>query len=485
MTPDHSAHSEDAVLARAAVAQPETPAPGIDAPAADAFPRKQPPGLPLLFFTEMWERFSYYGMRALLILYLIDTTTGGFGWTQEKASRFYGWYTALVYLTPILGGWLADKYLGTARSLVIGGIVISLGHFTMAADTHVSFFAGIVLIIIGTGFFKANVSTLVGQLYRDNDPRRDAGFTIYYIGINCGAFFGPLICGWLAANPRYGWPWAFGAAGIGMVLGLVGFTLLRQRYLGDIGMRPMREMGGAAGESAGGPLTKEERDRVLAIFVVVVFVAFFWLAFEQAGSSLNIYAQQKTDRAVGGWLASIVPNGEIPAAWFQSVGPFFILTLAPLFAMAWNRLGTRQPSTPVKMTWGLFLLGLGFVVITIGAKMAGATGLTSPMFLIVLYFLHTCGELLLSPVGLSFTTKVAPVKIAAMMMGVWFLSNFSANLVGGYVAGTVQAVARGEVYTLLGGQADFFLIFVITSFAACALLMVLTPWLKKLIHGRG
>ena len=181
----------------------------------DAFPTKQPRGLPLLFFTEMWERFSYYGMRALLILYLIDTATGGFGWTQEKASRLYGWYTGLVYLTPILGGWLADRYLGTAKSLIIGGIIISLGHFTMAADTHFTFFAGLVLIIIGTGFFKANVSTLVGQLYGDNDPRRDAGFTIYYIGINTGAFFGPLICGWLAANPRFGWSYGFGAAGVG------------------------------------------------------------------------------------------------------------------------------------------------------------------------------------------------------------------------------------------------------------------------------
>lgn len=452
----------------------------------DAPSRKQPPGLPLLFMTEMWERFSYYGMRALLILYLIDTTTGGFGWTQERASRFYGWYTALVYLTPIFGGWLADRYLGTAKSLVIGGIVISLGHFTMAADTHFTFFTGLVLIIIGTGFFKANVSTLVGQLYGENDPRRDSGFTIYYIGINTGAFFGPLVCGWLAANPAYGWRYGFGAAGMGMAIGLICYVLLRKKYLGDIGMVPMSQLhADGHKDAAHEPLTREEKDRVLAICIVVVFVAFFWLAFEQAGSSLNVFAQQKTQRAVGGWLGSLVPNGEIPAAWFQSVGPFFILTLSPLFAMMWTRMGTRQPSTPAKMTVGLFLLGLGFVVICAGASLAGATGLASPMFLIGLYFLHTCGELLLSPVGLSFTTKVAPIKIASTMMGVWFLSNFSANLVGGYVAGTVQKVARGEVFTLLGGQADFFLIFVVTSFAASALLFVLTPWLKKLIHGKG
>jgi POT family proton-dependent oligopeptide transporter len=207
-------------------------------PLPAAFPTKQPRGLPLLFLTEMWERFSYYGMRALLILYLIDTATGGFGWTQESASRLYGWYTGLVYLTPILGGWLADRYLGTAKSLIIGGIIISLGHFTMAADSHFTFFAGLVLIIIGTGFFKANVSTMVGQLYGDNDPRRDAGFTIYYIGINTGAFFGPLICGWLAANPRFGWSYGFGAAGVGMVLGLACFLLLRKKYHADIAMTP-------------------------------------------------------------------------------------------------------------------------------------------------------------------------------------------------------------------------------------------------------
>ena len=455
-------------------------------PSPAAFPTQQPRGLGLLFFTEMWERFSYYGMRALLVLYLIDSATGGFGWTQEKASRFYGWYTGLVYLTPILGGWLADRYLGTARSLVIGGIVIALGHFTMAADTRVSFFLGLVLIIIGTGFFKANVSTLVGQLYGEHDPRRDAGFTIFYIGINAGAFLGPLVCGWLAANPRYGWSWGFGAAGVGMALGVTCFLLLRKKYLGDIGMVPMAHGQTDAGRKAAAePLTKDERDRVLAIVMVVFFVAFFWLAFEQAGSSLNVFAQQKTQRAVGGWLGSVLPKGEIPAAWFQSVNAFFILTLAPLFALLWKRMGARQPSTAVKMTWGLFFLGLGFVVIALGALLAGATGLANPGFLVTLYFLHTCGELLVSPVGLSFVTKVAPVKIASMMMGVWFLSNFSANLVGGYIAGTVQKVARGEVFTLLGGQADFFLIFVITSFAACGLLLLLTPTLNRLIHGRG
>jgi proton-dependent oligopeptide transporter, POT family len=452
----------------------------------DAFPTKQPRGLPLLFLAEMWERFSYYGMRALLVLFLIDTTTGGFGWTQEKASRFYGWYTALVYLTPILGGWLADRYLGTARSLVIGGVVIALGHFTMAADTHLTFFVGIALIIIGTGFFKANVSTMVGQLYQEHDPRRDAGFTIYYIGINLGAFLGPLICGCLASNPKYGWSWAFGAAGVGMTVGLITFTLFRKKYLGDLGMTPMAQLQAQAShDKVEAKLTKEEKDRVLAIIIVVFFVALFWLAFEQAGSSLNVFAQQKTQRAVGGWFGSMLPNGEIPAPWFQSVNAFFIIALAPVLAMLWQWLGARQPSTPKKMAWGLFFVGVAFVIVMMGARVADKGGLASPMFLVGLYLFNSIGELCVSPVGLSFVTKVAPAKIASMMMGVWFLSNFLANLTGGYIAGTVQAVARGEVFTLFGGQADFFLIFVVTSFAASALLFLLIPTLTRLIHGRG
>ncbi len=452
----------------------------------EEFPTKQPSGLPLLFFAEMWERFSYYGMRALLVLFLIDTTTGGFGWTQERASRFYGWYTGLVYLTPIVGGWLADRYLGTARSLVIGGVIIALGHFTMAADTHLTFFVGIFFVIIGTGFFKANVSTMVGQLYREHDPRRDAGFTIYYIGINLGAFLGPLICGWLASNPRYGWPWGFGAAGVGMTLGLITFVLFRKKYLGDVGMTPMARMQGQKTEGAkAAPLNREEKDRVLAIIIVVLFVALFWLAFEQAGSSLNVFAQQKTQRAVGGWFGSMLPNGEIPAAWFQSVNAFFIIALAPVLAMLWQWLGARQPSTPKKMAWGLFFVGVAFLIVMVGARVADKGGLASPMFLVGLYFFNSVGELCVSPVGLSFVTKVAPAKIASMMMGVWFLSNFMANLTGGYIAGTVQAIERGEVFTIFGGQADFFLIFVLTSFGASALLFLLIPTLTRLIHGRG
>jgi POT family proton-dependent oligopeptide transporter len=446
---------------------------------------KHPPGLPLLFFTEMWERFSYYGMRALLVLFLIDTTTGGFGWTQEKASHLYGWYTGLVYLTPIIGGWLADRYLGTARALLIGGAVIALGHFTLAGETKLTFFLGLGLIIIGTGFFKANVSTLVGQLYGESDPRRDAGFTIFYMGINMGGFLGPLVCGWLAV--KYGWSYGFAAAGVGMVLGLITFVLLRKKYLGEVGMTPMGLTKNAAGAAvADVPLTRQEKGKVLAIVIVVLFVAYFWLAFEQTGSSLNVFGQQKVNRAVGGALGSVLPNGEIPAAWFQSVNSFFIIALAPLVAMIWNRLGTRQPSTPMKMVIGLLLLGLGYVLVLPGSLVADQGGLANPWLLVGLYCLHSIGELCLSPVGLSFVTKVAPVKIASVMMGVWFLSNFLGNFIGGFVAGTVEKFQRGEMpFSVLGGQSDFFLMFAIASFGACALLLVLVPWLKRLIGDRA
>lgn len=447
---------------------------------------RQPRGLMLLFFTEMWERFSYYGMRALLVLFLIDTQTGGFGWTQERASRLYGWYTGLVYLTPIIGGYLADRYLGTSRSLVIGGIIIALGHFTLAAHNPTAFYAGLALIVIGTGFFKSNVSTLVGQLYREGDPRRDSGFTIYYMGINLGAFFGPVVCGYLAAHPDFGWPWGFGAAGVGMVLGLIQFSALRTRVLGDIGMQPAGLTRTTAGSVAKDePLTSEERDRIVALAIVAFFVAFFWLAFEQAGSSLNVFGQQKTDRAVGGWLGSLLPNGQIPAPWFLAMQGAFIVILAPPVALIWKWLGSRQPSTPMKMALGLFLLGLGFVAILPGALVADRGGLASPWFLLSLYLLHTLGELCLSPVGLSFTTKVAPVKFLSMMMGVWFLANFAANLTGGYVAGTVERISRGEVFHILGGQSDFFLLFIVTSFAAAFLMFLLVPLLNKLTHGRG
>lgn len=446
----------------------------------------QPPGLALLFVTEMWERFSYYGMRALLVLFLIaEVDRGGFGWSVEKASQLYGWYTGLVYLTPLLGGYLADRYLGTHRALAIGGSLIALGHFSLAIESVGGFYTGLGLLIIGTGFFKPNVSTMVGQLYKTHDPRRDAGFTIFYMGINLGALIGPLLCGYLAQSERFGWSYGFAAAGLGMVLGLLGYVAGKRKYLGEIGSWPAPRYAHSRGINA--PLTREEKERIVALMITAFFVIFFWLAFEQAGSSMTVFAERSTDRTAPEWLQGLIGEAAFPTAWFQAVNPGFILLLAPAFSVLWQKLGRQEiePSTPFKMALGLMLLGSGFLFMVLGAHVSDQGVRVSPGWLIGAYFLHTCGELCLSPVGLSLVTKLAPLKLASMLMGVWFLANFAANLLGGYLAGTLEAVQRGEFFQLLGGQADFFLIFVLSSMAASGFLLALAPFLKKLMHGRG
>ncbi|MGH8584405.1 MAG: peptide MFS transporter [Gammaproteobacteria bacterium] len=446
--------------------------------------RSQPRGLALLFVVEMWERYSYYGMRALLVLFLVaDVGQGGMGWDSEAASRLYGWYTGLVYLTPILGGYLADRYLGTHRALLWGGVLIALGHFSLAFETEAGFYAGLVLLIAGTGLFKPNVSTMVGQLYTPLDARRDAGFTLFYVGINLGALIGPLVCGYLAQSPRYGWGYGFGAAGIGMLFGLAVYGLFKRRYLGEIGAQPMQR----AASTQGGALTRNERDRVLAILILAFFVTFFWLAFEQAGSSMTLFAERSTDRSRPGWLSAWLPEGPIPSAWFQSVNPAFILMLAPFFSLLWMRLAVRgrEPGTPVKMALGLVLLASGFAVLVLGAYLSDQGSKVSPGWLVGTYFLHTCGELCLSPVGLSCVTRIAPLRFAAMLMGTWFLSSFAANLLAGYLAGMMDRVARGEVFQVLGGQADFFLILVLSSCAAGLVLLAMSGYVRRLIEGRA
>jgi proton-dependent oligopeptide transporter, POT family len=438
----------------------------------------------VLFFTELWERFAFYGMRALLILYLIDTTTGGLGWSQEHASRLYGWYNGLAYLSPVAGGWLADRFLGTNRSLVIGGAVISLGYFTLALGPTWMFYAGLALIIAGTGFFKPNVYTMVGQLYGPGDSRRDAGFTLYYMGINLGALFGPLVCAWLAANPRYGWSYGFGAAGVSMLLGLLFYIWARGERLRGIGPPPAHGEGSRVGlPRLDVALSPEERQRILALAMITVFVVFFWLAFEQVGSSLNVFAAQRTERIVTGGVARILPRGEIPAAWFQSVNPLLVLLLAPLVAGLWQRLGPRAPSTPAKMAIGLLLLGLAYVVMVIAAARSDVGGRVSPWYLVAFYFVYSLGELCFLPVGISFVTQTAPAKMASMLMGIWFTANFIANLMGGYLAGMVERIERGELFRILGGQADFFLIFVISCLTAGVLFWLLVPALNRLVQG--
>jgi POT family proton-dependent oligopeptide transporter len=439
----------------------------------------------VLFFTELWERFAYYGMRALLILYLIDTTTGGLGWTQARASHLYGWYNGLAYLAPVAGGWLADRFLGTNRSLAIGGAVISVGHFTLAFGPPGAFYVGLALIIAGTGFFKPNVYTMVGQLYPLSDSRRDSGFTLYYMGINLGALFGPLVCAWFAANPRFGWRYGFAAAGVSMLIGLLFYLGTRGNALRGIGAPPAPRPRSGAGSYPGIRLTPQDRRRILALAIVTVFVVFFWLAFEQIGSSLNIFAAHRTDRVAHGWLARLVPNGEIPAAWFQAVNPLFVLLLAPVIASLWQRLGSRAPSTPSKMALGLILLGLAYVVMVIGAARGDEGLLVSPWFLVGFYFVYSLGELCFLPAGFSFVGQTAPARLASMLMGIWFTANFVANLLGGYLAGMVERIERGEFFRVLGGQADFFLIFVISCLLAGCLLGALVPTIRRLMRERG
>ena len=438
---------------------------------------RQPPGLYLLFGVEMWERFSYYGMRAFLVLFLVSSA-GGLGWTKQEAANLYGWYTGLVYLTPLLGGYLADRYLGTHRAIIIGSIVIAAGHFSLALQSLPTFYLGLALIILGTGFFKSNISTMVGQLYQPGDRRRDAAFTIFYMGINTGAALGPLICGYLAQSPRFGWHWGFGAAGVGMVLGLGTYLILKPRYLAGIGDQPAHHVHAQEAQPHQ-PLSREDWRGIAAVAILAFFNIFFWVAFEQAGSSLNFFAEERTRREFLG-LNFLAP-------YFQSVNPVAILVLAPVFAWLWGLLAARgrEPSTPVKFAFGLLLNCLGFAVMVLAARLSDAGVRISPLWLIATYVLQTCGELCLSPVGLSMVTKLAPARFASLMMGLWFLAFFVSDRVAGVLAGQVEKIERGEVYHLLGGQADFYLMFVVATLVAGVALLALARPIKRLMADRA
>jgi len=412
-----------------------------------------PRGLFLLFMTEMWERFSYYGMRALLVLYAVAATNAvnpGLGWDNAQALTLYAWYTGLVYFTPLFGGWLADNFIGQRKSVIIGGLVMALGQFALASplgimgtspawsfdslgiafpETATSFYVGLLLLVIGNGFFKPNISTMVGDLYPQGDARRDGAFTIFYMGINLGAFLAPLVCSTLGEDPAYGWRVGFLAAGIGMLLSVVIQLAFAQRYIGDIGREPAaaRSLKLAGGHKV--PLTPDERDRLRVIFVIFVFVVMFWAAFEQAGGLMNLFADQYTDREVGSFT--------VPTGWFQSLNPLFIVLLAPFFSMLWSKLGTsgRNPKTPVKMYIGLLQVALGFIFLVVAVfEMQRTADMKSAMLWLVLgYLFHTTGELCISPVGLSMVTKLAPLRLGSLMMGVWFMINFVANTLAGYI----------------------------------------------------
>ncbi|WNF07096.1 peptide MFS transporter [Brevibacillus borstelensis] len=424
--------------------------------------QKHPPGLYLLFFTELWERFSYYGMRALLTLYLTTALiSGGLGFEKSLALSIYGLFTGAVYFTPIIGGYLSDRYLGRRLAITMGGITIAVGNFLLfAVQSTTGLYLGLVLLIIGNGFFKPNISTLVGELYPENDKRRDAAFTIFYMGINVGALFAPLICGYLAEEhfktaldgvEMYGFKYGFLAAAIGMVIGQIAFNLLGNRYLGDIGKQPLgKSEAPGQQEAANRPLTKKEKQRTAVIVILACFVVFFWAGFEQAGSSLTLYTDLFVDRTIGGW--------EVPTSWFQSLNPLFIVLLAPVISMLWVKLANSKRgdlNIPTKMGLGMILLGLGYMILLLAVMQTGSDEnniLTKSniMIIVLTYLMHTLGELFLSPVGLSMVSKIAPVKLASLLMGVWLASSGVANILAGQLAAFTQSLGYFEVFGIIG-----------------------------------
>ena len=519
-----------------------------------------PTGLFVLFFTEMWERFSYYGMRAILVLFLTSSIMNeGWGWEREDALVLYGWYTGLVYFTPLIGGILADKFLGYRNATVMGAFIMALGHGSMALEYYADafFFLGIVLLIIGNGLFKPNISSIVGQLYKDDDIRKDGAYTIFYMGINAGAFLGILLCGYLGET--IGWHWGFGLAGIFMFFGMLQFYFA-QSIFGTIGLKPEKKVNNSE-EKVKTPITNVEWDRILVILVFSAATIFFWWAFEQAGGSMTIFANDYTERNLTGesslifkiintiitivpmivityvliklfqnifqkyflsnlflgasfviiWAivlfmlgfipesistylgyyfdvfkyyvpfeinASEVTDTEIPASWFSVLNSLFIILLAPLFSKLWA--SKYNPSGPIKFSIGLILLGLGFGFLAYGSMSipyGAQTASVSIFWLVFAYLFHTLGELCVSPVGLSYVSKLAPVRLVGLMFGFWLLSSFFANLIGGFTGSYINIISEKA------GLSGFFLIFTLIPVGAGIIMFLLNSFLKKKMHG--
>ena len=519
-----------------------------------------PTGLFVLFFTEMWERFSYYGMRAILVLFLTSSIMNeGWGWEREDALVLYGWYTGLVYFTPLIGGILADKFLGYRNATVMGAFIMALGHGSMALEYYADafFFLGIGLLIIGNGLFKPNISSIVGQLYKDDDIRKDGAYTIFYMGINAGAFLGILLCGYLGET--IGWHWGFGLAGIFMFFGMLQFYFA-QSIFGSIGLKPEKKVNNSE-EKVKTPITNVEWDRILVILVFSAATIFFWWAFEQAGGSMTIFANDYTERNLTGesslifkivntiitivpmivityvliklfqnifqkyflsnlflgasfviiWAivlfmlgfipesistylgyyfdffkyyvpfeinASEVTDTEIPASWFSVLNSLFIILLAPLFSKLWA--SKYNPSGPIKFSMGLILLGLGFGFLAYGSMSipyGAQTASVSIFWLVFAYLFHTLGELCVSPVGLSYVSKLAPARLVGLMFGFWLLSSFFANLIGGFTGSYINIISEKA------GLSGFFLIFTLIPIGAGIIMFLLNAFLKKKMHG--
>ena len=509
--------------------QPDAVAVAVDAPppalaryTQDRAFFGQPRGLATLFFTEMWERFSFYGIRPLLVLFMTAALAqGGFGFDRQTASSIVGIYASSVYLSSLPGGWIADRWLGLRRAIWCGGIFIALGHISIglsAVFAHRAFFVGLILIVIGTGLLKPNISAIVGDLYPEGGARRDAGFSMFYTGINLGAMLAPLASGIL--GERVGWHWGFGAAGVGMLLGLITYRLLAPSTLGPIGLTPngtadeqRRVRGIAFGALAliavivvlamagvipidavaiarnmtaiilalavsyfvylfffaglGGP----EKKRVAVIIVLFLFATIFWSAFEQAPTSLNLFARDFTDRRVFGW--------EMPTTWLQAVNSIFVILLAPLFGLLWLALGrrARNPSSPTKFAFGLFCAGIGFWIMLVAANRiitGGPATRVSVWWLTASYLFQTFGELTLSPVGLSSMTKLAPRRFVGQMMGIWFMASALGNLIAGIVGGHVDPEKLAEMPELFQRTA-------LSLFIAAAVLAALIIPIRRLM----
>lgn len=415
-----------------------------------------PKGLYILFFTEMWERFSYYGMRTLLVYYMIKHLM----FTHGHASQVYGLYTGLVYLTPVFGGMLADRVLGQRKTVIIGGVLMAIGHLIMAHDAL--FYPALALLILGNGAFKPNISTQVGHLYPPGDPRRDRAFSIFYVGINLGAFMAPLVCGTL--GELYGWHYGFGAAGVGMVIGLV-IYIRGQRWLAPDSIRQETTDGTAAL-----PLESSDNDksRLIGLGAICLVVILFWAAFEQQGNTIALWVDEDTDRHLFGW--------EIPATWFQSMNPFFIFMFTPLITSfwAWQSRNGKEPSSPAKMTIGCFLLALSFLLLVYPAGHYDTDGVrVSMLWLLGFNAVLTLAELYLSPVGLSLVTKLAPLRMVSMLMGVWFLAQFVGNYMAGYL---------GHFWDICSRQSFFLLVAAAAGLAGCILLLLLKRLKRVMDH---
>ena len=439
---------------------------------------RHPRGLATLFFTELWERFSYYGMRSILVLYMVaPAAQGGLGFEVKHATSLYGTYTMWVYLTALPGGLMADRLLGAKLAVLLGGIVIICGHVSMIFHSMTLFYAGLVLITIGTGLLKPNISTMVGSLYGENDPRRDSGFSIFYMGINIGAVLAPLCVGylaqgesfkrflvWMGFDPATSWHWGFGAAAVGMTLGLAVY-LLNRRRLEHVGNRTTSQQTKEKQVAGSQPLTRTDWKRIGAIVIFFVFTILFWAAYEQKGASLNLFAKELVRTEVFGM--------RFPSSFLQSLTPLFVIMLAPVFSILWVRLGKGQPSSPIKFTLGLLFIGLAYCLLVPAAWMT-AYGRISPLWLVGLYFLEVVGEMCLSPVGLSTVTKLAPVKLVGIMMGIWFLAASFGNKLAGYLSGFFVANNSTQLAKLYGGIAVGLLV-------SAGLLTLLTPKVKKLM----